>query len=99
GSRDPYSAASRLGRTELIPSAITKAWGHGSLPSQGRRIENPSNLAADVLLHAVGHLDQPAPCLLQERHHAVQVAIARQRNLDLALALGDLRLRLPQRIG
>src|SRR6185437_10878631 len=57
-----------------------------------------SNPAADVLLNAVGHVDQPPPGLLERRPHAVHVAVARQgnldpRNFDLALTLGDLRLR------
>src|SRR5882757_10778521 len=56
------------------------------------------DLARYVLLHAVGHLDQPPPGLFQKSHHAVHVAVARQRNFDLALALGDLRLRLLQLI-
>src|ERR1700752_4232004 len=42
-----------------------------------------SNLPRDVLLHAVGHVDQLAPGTLQKRHHAVDVLIAGQRNLDL----------------
>src|SRR6516225_6339911 len=45
----------------------------------------------NVLLHAIGHVDQSAPGALQKRHHAVHVLIARQRNLDLAFALGGLR--------
>src|SRR5712675_2819550 len=49
-----------------------------------------SNLAGDVLLHPVGHLDQPPPRLLQERHHPIHVAVARQRYFDLALAVGHL---------
>src|SRR5436309_9825178 len=58
----------------------------------------PSNLAVDVPLHPVGHLDQAPPGPLEERHHAVHVTVARQRNFDLALALGHLRLALLQRI-
>src|SRR2546430_3310518 len=57
-----------------------------------------SNLSGDVLLHPVGDLDQPPPRPLEERHHAIHVAVARQRNFDLALALGHLRLRLFQRV-
>src|SRR5450759_4890844 len=57
-----------------------------------------SNLAAEVLLHPVGHLDQPPPRALQKRHHAIHVAVAGQRDFDLALALGDLRLGLFQRV-
>src|SRR5258708_5643865 len=36
------------------------------------------------------------PRPLEERHHAIHVAVARQRNFDLALALGHLWLRLLQ---
>src|SRR5215475_16230803 len=58
-----------------------------------------SHLApGDVLLDAVGHLDQTPPGALQERHYAVHVAVARQRDFDLALALGDFRLRLSERV-
>src|SRR6266446_9534932 len=57
-----------------------------------------SNLAGEVLLHSVGYIDQPPPRPLEERHHAIHVAVARQRNFDLALALGHLRLRLFQRV-
>src|SRR5215475_1713533 len=58
-----------------------------------------SNLApGDVLLDAVGHFNQTPPGAFQERHHAVHVAVARQRDFDLALALGDLRLRLSERV-
>src|ERR1700710_1190605 len=57
-----------------------------------------SNLAGDVLLHPVGHVDQAPPCPLEERHHAIHVAIARQRNFYLALAVGDFRLGLLQRV-
>src|SRR5258708_5692510 len=67
--------------------------------SQGRHAEGvrpASNLAADVLLHPVGHVDQPSPRLLQERHHAIHVAVAGQRDFDLALALAQLRLGLFQ---
>ncbi len=39
-------------------------------PSPGRHRSRPSNLPRHVLLHAVGHVDQPAPGLFQERHHA-----------------------------
>ena len=52
------------------------------------------NLAGDVLLHPIGHLDQPPPRLLQKRHHPIHVAVARQRNFDFALTLGHLRLGL-----
>src|SRR5450756_183655 len=38
----------------------------------GRRRAS-SNPAGDVLLHPVGHIDQPPPCLLQKRHHAIHV--------------------------
>src|SRR5579862_8690672 len=59
-----------------------------------------SDLAAvDVALHAIGHLDQAAPGALEERHHAIHVLVARQRNLDLAIAFGDLRLGLLQLVG
>src|SRR5207253_10938213 len=68
-----------------------------SLPIR-RPGEGPSNLAVDVLLHLVGYLDQSPPRPLQERHHALHVAVARQRDFDLAFAFGDLRLALLQRI-
>src|ERR1700744_1519955 len=57
-----------------------------------------SYLAADVLLHPTGHLDQPPPRLFEERHHPVHVAFARQWNFDLAFALGRLWLGLLKRI-
>src|SRR5690349_14103909 len=57
----------------------------------------PSNPAAvDVPLHPVGHFDQAPPGPLQERHHAIHVAVARQRDFDLALAFRHLRLALLQ---
>src|SRR5262245_8827840 len=58
------------------------------------------NLAAGVPLHPVGHLDQAPPRPLQKRHHAIHVAVARQRDFDLALALAlrHLRLALLQRV-
>src|ERR1700728_2175907 len=57
-----------------------------------------SDLAADVFLHPVGHLDQPPPRLFEERHDPVHVAVAGQRDFDLAFALGRLRLGLFQRV-
>src|ERR1700738_5605976 len=72
--------------TENARAILVKSW------------KRSSNLAGDVLLHPVGHLDQPPPRLLQKRHHAIHVAIARERNFDLALALGYLRLGLFQRV-
>src|SRR4051812_37278853 len=44
--------------------------------------------AANVALHAVGHLHKAPPRVLDEAHHAVEIAIARQRPLGLALAVG-----------
>src|SRR6185312_8582799 len=61
-------------------------------------IRVPSNLAVDIPLHPVGHFDQAPPGLLEERHHAIHVAVARQRDFDLALALRHLRLGRLQRI-
>src|SRR6187399_2087582 len=63
-----------------------------------------SNLPRHVLLYAVGHVDQPTPGLFQERHHAIDVLVARQRDLDPAVTLGSLwfsclRLRLLERVG
>src|SRR5690349_12379407 len=58
----------------------------------------PLDLAADVFLHPVGHLDQPPPGLFEERHHPIHVTIARQRDFDLARRLGYLWLRLFQRV-
>src|SRR5258707_8536303 len=78
-----------------------EAAAYGSPLSRGTtrgKSAGASNLAGDVLLHLVGDLDQPPPRPLQERHHAIHVAVARQRNFDLALALGHLRLRLLQRV-
>src|SRR5882757_7329145 len=87
-----------FGRSELISSKTINGGGYGSLLSQGRRSKGPSNLAGDVLLHPVSHLDQPPPRLLEKRHHAIHVAVARQRNFNLALAIGHLRLVLFQRV-
>src|SRR6202790_58411 len=85
------------GRGPLLPSTSR---GHGALGCGLPPVRlATSNLAGDVLLHPVGHLDQPPPGPLQERHHAIHVAIARQRNFDLALALGPLRLALFHRVG
>src|SRR5207248_6465950 len=58
-----------------------------------------SNLAGDILLQSICHLDQPAPSLLQKRHRTIHVAVARQRNLNFAFALGCLRFNLLQRVG
>src|ERR1043166_8644174 len=67
-----------------------------ALPTlQTRRLSNP---AVDVPLHAIGHLHQTPPGPLQERHHAIHVAVARQRDFDLALAVGHLRLARLQRV-
>jgi hypothetical protein len=41
-----------------------------------------SDSAGLIALNARGHLDQPPPGALDERHHAIHVAIARQWNLD-----------------
>src|SRR5262245_42029652 len=38
----------------------------------------------DVLLHLSPHLEEPAPNLLEERHHLVDFGIARQIELRLA---------------
>src|SRR5882757_6051488 len=77
---------------------------HRRIPDEGSRGMDPafaattidqgpsSNLPRNVLLHAVGYFDQPPPGALHERHQAVHVLVARQRNLQLALALGCLRL-------
>src|ERR1700710_2576486 len=46
--------------------------------------EITSYLPGKILLHALRHLHQPPPGLLQERHHAIHVAIARQGDFDLA---------------
>src|ERR1700754_4213924 len=54
------------------------------------------DLARNILLHAIGHLDQPPPGLFQKRHHTIEVAVARQRYFELALAVRDLRLGLSQ---
>src|SRR5882672_6898416 len=47
---------------------------HALVLSQGRLAERDaprSNLAGEILLHPVGHLDQPPPRLFEERHHAI----------------------------
>ena len=64
------------------------------VPRKQGRLSNP---AADVLLHPAGHVDQPPPRPLDERHHPIHVLVARQRNFDLALTFGDFRLGLFQR--
>src|SRR3982074_2223075 len=99
---DPYSAASRFwtdlvgckGALCAVPtiSLLNIFGGHASFSPPYEVVAPPPNLPGDVLLHPVGHLDQPPPRLLEERHHAIHVAVARQRNLDLALAFGCLRL-------
>src|SRR5450759_750336 len=98
----PYSAASRF-RTVGVDTLHKQS--KAVIMGSGFRSEDPrseeyasSNLAAEVLLHPVGHLDQPPPRALQKRHHAIHVAVAGQRDFDLALALGDLRLGLFQRV-
>src|SRR5262245_39562605 len=42
----------------------------------------------DVLLHLSPHLEQPAPSPLEERHHLVDLCIARQLELRLARLCG-----------
>src|ERR1700730_7913149 len=76
----------------------TDGGGYGSLLSQCFRRDDKkgcSNLAVEVLLHPIGHLDQPSPRLFEKRHHAIHVAVTRQRNFDFALTLGHFRLGLP----
>src|SRR5260370_30221174 len=99
--RDPYSAASRSWAVEVDTfSNNQRRWlWVPAFAGTTRGKSTVSNLAGDVLLHPVGHLDQPPPSLLEERHHAIHVAVARQRNFDLAFALGHLRLGLFQRVG
>jgi hypothetical protein len=72
-------------------------WDPGLRQDDSQRNDaTPSNLAGGILLHPVGHLDQPPPRLLQKRHHAIHVAVARQRDFDVALTLGYLWLRFFQ---
>src|ERR1700731_3487649 len=87
---DSYPAASRLGAVEVDTFCNNQRRRLWVRRSPGRRAEGASNLAGDVLLHPVGHLDQPPPRLFQERHHAIHVAVARQWNFDLALTVGNL---------
>src|SRR5882757_813282 len=92
-SRDPYSAAPRFradGVDTICNNQSLWLWVPAFAGTTRSGTAGPSDPAVDVALHAVGHLDQPAPRLFQERHHAVHVAVARQRDLDLALALGGL---------
>src|SRR6478736_3640823 len=74
------------------------AFAHPTAAQRMDSAKRSSNLPRDVLLHAVGHVDQPAPGLFQERHHPIDILVAGQRNLDLAVPLGDLRVLL-ERIG
>src|SRR5258708_2101396 len=83
------------GMNSVSPSSLRKQCESRDDP---QREYGNSNLAADVLLHPVGHFNQPAPGLFQKRHHAIHVAVARQWNFDFALAFGDLWLRLFQRV-
>src|ERR1700722_12592171 len=61
-----------FGQWKSIPSTVSIAGGYGSRRSPGRLMKKascdavPSNLARDILLHPVGHLDQPPPRLLQK---------------------------------
>src|SRR6187401_117527 len=95
-SEKPVPRVSRESSAETILPALT-ADGAESDDAVGRLMRGNSNPAPDILLHTVGHLDQPPPGFLEEGHHAVHVAVTRQRDFDLALALSDLRLRLFQR--
>src|ERR1700722_4748431 len=93
--RDPYAVSSRLDiGAEAFCNMIAGVMGPGlrrATRGSGNRLL-ALNLAGDVLLHPVGHLDQPPPCLFQKRHHAIHVLIARQRDLNLARAIGPLGL-------
>src|SRR4051794_17955270 len=84
--------ASEVGMVMKGLFLIGPAWAGTRRGSDAR----DSNLSGDVLLHPVRHVDQAAPGTLDKRHHAVHVAVARQRNLDLALALRHLGLGLFQ---
>src|SRR3954454_24167470 len=98
-------ATSRVRSTKPAPAVCTVSSDDTMVPAatrDGAERDNDldevtSNLPGKILLHAVRHLDQPPPGLLQERHHAIHVAIARQGNLDLALGLG-FRCRRLQRL-
>jgi len=64
----------------------------------GTTIDRPepnSDLPRHILLHAVGHLDQPPPGTLHERHQTIHVLVAWQRNLELAFAVRRLRFDDP----
>src|SRR6476660_4294168 len=52
------------------------------------RNNSPSIFPLDVLLHFSPHLDQTAPNLLEERHHLVDLGIARQLELWLTRLCG-----------
>src|SRR6187455_2103553 len=83
----------QLLKKTTTPALLSRGRGV-SLRSQGRLAESAnkirSNLARNVFLYPVGHLHQPLPGLLQKAHHAIHVAIARQRNFYFALAIGGL---------
>ena len=55
--------------------------------------EDSLDPAQGVLLHAVGHLDQPPPGALHKRHQAIDILITGQRNLEFAAAVGYLWIR------
>src|SRR5882672_12633818 len=108
----PHVVPANAGTHNHRRSFLRKSSTEGRPKSRGRSVWVPafagttaesaplprSNLAVDVPLHPVSHLDPTPPGPLQERHHAIHVAVARQRDFDLALALGYLRLALLQRI-
>src|SRR6478736_4643970 len=85
-------AASRVMSVNPVPGVATTsdaetilltptADGADSDDTVGRLMRQNSNLApGHILLHAVGHFDQPPPGLFEERHHAVHVAVAGQRD-------------------
>ena len=107
-SRYPWIAGTHtprpldFARWTLIPAVIANAGGYWvpafAGTTRGKSI-GPSNLPAEILLHPVGHLDQPPPRPLAEttsRGPCRGRSAAESRSC--ALALGDLRLGFPQRI-
>ena len=45
-----------------------------------------SNLPRHVLLYAVGHVDQPAPGLLEKRHRAIEIPLPSEQDVDRVMS-------------
>src|SRR3954468_5023376 len=93
-STKPAPAVCTVSKDDTIVAAATREGAERDNDSD----EVTSNLPGNILLAALGHLDHPPPGLLQERHHAIHVAIARQGDFDLAFGVGLRGGRL-ERIG